>query len=99
MLARSGIFGVITSLVLLVAPASASTNAGGVDMQQACLEQYGSGWTAGYYAGSAYNWFCVNSAGTKESINVDEYCAVTYGKNAYADPQGGQVFDWGCYWP
>jgi hypothetical protein len=98
MLAPSGIFGVVAGLVLLAAPASARIWAGPVDMNEACTQQYGGGWTSSLGGGSAYDWSCANAGGTHNPINVDAYCSQKYGNAAYADPQGGGAYDWGCYW-
>jgi hypothetical protein len=104
MLAPSSIFGVVAGLVLLAAPASARTWAGGVDMQLACRQQYGDGYEAGIIPSTgsgAYDWRCILPPNTIDRfpINVDAHCALTYGNGAYGDPQGGGPYDWGCYWP
>jgi hypothetical protein len=101
MLAPSGIFGVVAGLVLLAAPASARTWAGGVNMQAACQEQYANSSEQGILNGSgAYDWYCYDpNTGNSGGVNVDEYCQFTYGGSAYADPQGGGAYDWGCYYP
>jgi hypothetical protein len=82
----------------LALPVAARTWAGSVDMEQACAEQYGGGWTAQLNGSSGNDWTCVDSSGNSKSINVDAYCSETYGNAAYADPQGGGAYDWGCYW-
>lgn len=101
MLAPSGIFGVVAGLILLAGPASAATYAGDVNMQAACQEQYADSSEQGISGGSsAYDWYCYNpETEATGSVNVDEYCQFTYGGSAYADPQGGGAFDWGCYYP
>jgi hypothetical protein len=101
----STILHLTTALALLAVPASAATYAGGVDMRQACEWQYGSGWydvniAAPFRPPSAYTWYCIhNSIEGLMGINVNAYCARRYGGNAYADPQGEGVYDWGCFWP
>jgi len=98
MYASSSIFGVVTGLVLLAAPAFARSWAGPVDMNEACAHQYGAGWTSSLADdGDAFDWSCVNATGGSNSVNVDAHCAQKYGNNAYADPQGGDAYDWGCY--
>jgi hypothetical protein len=101
MLAPSGIFGIVAGLVLLAAPASARTWAGGVNMQAACQEQYANGSEQAILNNSgAYDWSCYDpNTGKSGGVNVDEYCQFTYGGSAYADPQGGGAYDWGCYFP
>ena len=107
----SQIFGVVVaSLVLLVAPASAipvatpataSTYAGGVDMQAACRQQYGNQNEQGISGGpGAYDWYCKDPrTGATGRVDVARYCADTYGNTAYADAQGDGAFDWGCFYP
>ena len=97
MLAPSGIFGVVAAVVLLAAPASGRTWAGGVDMDEACYEEYGRGWKGSLDGKTAWDWSCTDGVGTHLAINVDAYCS-GYGNAAYADPQGGGAYDWGCYW-
>jgi len=101
MLAPSGILGVVATLVLLAAPASARIWAGSVDLDVACQEQYDNGSEYAILTGSdAYGWICYNpKTGSSGRVDVDVYCAHTYGGNAYADPQGGGPYDWGCYFP
>lgn len=99
MLTHRAIVNVVATLVLLGAPVSARTWAGPVDMNQACSEQYGGGWTSSCGGcGSGNDWYCYDAAGNTHPINVDAYCSQTYGNAAYADPQGGGAYDWGCYW-
>ncbi|KAI0814237.1 hypothetical protein GGR55DRAFT_634495 [Xylaria sp. FL0064] len=98
MLATSGIVGIIASFLLLATPTSAQTWAGPVDINRACLQQYGGGWTSSLDGSSAYDWSCVDGIGNHKPINIDAYCSQTYGNAAYADPQGGGAYDWGCYW-
>jgi len=76
MLAPSGIFGVVASLILLAAPASARTWAGSVNMQAACQEQYANSSEQAILSGSgAYDWYCYDpNTGNTGGINVDEYC-------------------------
>jgi hypothetical protein len=50
--APTGIFGVVAGLAMLVAPVSARTWAGGVDMNEACRLAYGDGWS-GVLSGSS----------------------------------------------
>jgi len=97
MFAPSTLLGVVTSLALLAAPASARTWAGPVDMMVACTQQYGGGWKAIKNGNGGNDWRCVDSQGTQKHINVDAYCSQTYGNAAYSDPQGGGAYDWGCY--
>jgi hypothetical protein len=84
MLGPSAIFGIVASLVVLAAPASAKSWAGGVNMQATCQEQYANGSEQGILNGSsAYDWSCYNpSTGQSGSVNVDEYCQFTYGGKA-----------------
>ncbi|KAI1372030.1 hypothetical protein F4677DRAFT_433795 [Hypoxylon crocopeplum] len=98
MLAPTGILGIVASIAMLAAPASARTWAGPIDMNEACSWQYGGGWSATLDGSGADDWYCVNPAGDRKSINVDAYCSQKYGNAAYADPQGGGAYDWGCYW-
>lgn len=99
MLTNFNIVGVVAfAAAYLALPVAARTWAGGVDMNQACSEQYGGGWTAKLSGSSGNDWSCVDSSGNSKSINVDAYCSQTYGNAAYADPQGGGAYDWGCYW-
>ncbi|OIW25391.1 hypothetical protein CONLIGDRAFT_685237 [Coniochaeta ligniaria NRRL 30616] len=94
--APTGIVGIVAGLVLLAAPASARTWAGGVNMDEACQEQYANPSEQAIRSGNgAYDWWCYdpNGSGHGGAINVDEYCKVTYHGNAYADPQGGGAFD------
>ncbi|KAM7205405.1 hypothetical protein V8F20_003174 [Naviculisporaceae sp. PSN 640] len=90
------------TLALAMAPVtvSAATYAGAVNMENACFWQYGHGYSAWYEGTTAYDWYCsgCRSCG-KHSINVTAYCRIRYGPTAYADPQGGGLFDWGCFFP
>jgi hypothetical protein len=45
------------------------------------------------------SWYCSTTTGAYGSIDVSAYCLKTYAKGAYADPQGGGIWDWGCYYP
>lgn len=99
MLTNFNIVGVVAcAAAYLAMPVAARTWAGSVDMNQACSEQYGGGWTAKLSGSSGNDWSCVDGSGNSKSINVDAYCSQTYGNAAYADPQGGGAYDWGCYW-
>jgi hypothetical protein len=91
----TGIFGVVAGLVLLAAPASADV-VGGLDIVAACHEQYGSTWAAAHSGNGAYDWYCVNSDnGNTGGLNLDAYCATTYGPNTFAVSNGG-LYDWTC---
>jgi len=72
--APTAIFGAIAGVILLAAPASARTWAGGVDMNEACTFQYGGGWSGSKDGDKAQNWSCVDGAGNHKPINVDAYC-------------------------
>ncbi|OIW27638.1 kinase-like protein [Coniochaeta ligniaria NRRL 30616] len=102
MFTPSGILGVVVGLILLAAPASARTWAGPVDMQKACQQQYDAGFTAGLHCNTApcngYDWRCYDPDKSNEyTVDVSGYCNRNY-NGAYADPQGGGPYDWGCYW-
>jgi len=109
MLAPSGIFGIVAGIFLLAAPAFAApsadtlavrdTEAGGVDLNAGCTQQYGGGWTANKSGNSANDWFCVDAVGNHKSINVDAACSAQYGNAAYANAGTWQgAYDWKCYW-
>lgn len=99
MLANFNVLGVVAcAAAYLAMPVVARTWAGSVDMEAACSEQYGGGWTAKLNGSGANDWNCVDASSNTKSINVDAYCSETYGNAAYADPQGGGAHDWGCYW-
>ncbi|KAJ0363056.1 hypothetical protein COL26b_013118 [Colletotrichum chrysophilum] len=94
MFACHTIIGVVASLDMLAAPVSARTWAGGVNMNTACVSQWGVSFhaqndKADNAANSAYDW----------NLDVGAFCAGRYGGNAYADPQGKKKYDWGCYYP
>ncbi|KAK3346067.1 hypothetical protein B0T25DRAFT_633668 [Lasiosphaeria hispida] len=91
--------GMVAGLVLFADLAAARTWAGGVDMQQACNWQAGSGYTAMVAGNNAWSWICFKNEGDWTGVNVDAYCKQRYGNTAYADPQGGGPYDWGCYYP
>lgn len=98
------ILSAVAGLATLATPVSARTWAGGVNMRDACHEQQGNVWSAGFVdpGTSAYDWRCFDISGANRaatSIDVDLYCSTTYGNGAYADPQGGGAYDWGCYYP
>lgn len=99
------ILNAVAGLALFSAPVSARTWAGSVNMDDACHEQQGSDWAAGTIAtgnDSAYDWRCFDTSGAyrpEREIDVSLYCSTTYGNGAYADPQGGGFYDWGCYFP
>ncbi|RFU77518.1 hypothetical protein TARUN_4732 [Trichoderma arundinaceum] len=102
MLPPASLLSVIAGLALLSAPASARTWAGGVNMIAACQEQHGGVWQAILNCDkcNAYDWMCYDpDTGEWASVDVNAYCAQTYGGGAYADPQGGGPYDWGCYFP
>jgi hypothetical protein len=83
-LAAAGIlFG---TLALAVAPASAATRLGGVNMQEACNTQWPAlGLTAVVLNGSnAYSWRCTNNFGFTQGISVNAECVTQYGAGAYA---------------
>ena len=108
MYATSTVFGAaVAALTLFTAsPVSAGVAApargpwaGSVDMEQACKQQYGNDWTA-VSGSNAYDWKCSRpSTGQTATIDVNGYCSHNYHNNAYADPQGGGKYDWGCYFP
>ncbi|KAK3360557.1 hypothetical protein B0T25DRAFT_565434 [Lasiosphaeria hispida] len=79
------------------------TWAGGVDMNQQCAWQYGDTFFATqpfWPYGDAYTWACATyGQAVYYSVDVGAYCRRRYGGNAYADPQGGGAYDWGCYFP
>jgi hypothetical protein len=82
MLAPSGILGVIASVAVLAAPASARGPwAGSVDMNAACSEQYANGqggWWAISLGTSAWDWRCTDQFGARESVDVTRYCCMSY---------------------
>jgi len=99
--------GLVAGLGILVAAfgvgsteaAFARTWAGEVSMDEACRYQYDFEWV-GYVSGPrAYDWSCVNQYRPEgnRAVDVNLYCNWRYG-GAYADPQGGGAYDWGCYW-
>ncbi|KAI0149565.1 hypothetical protein GGR57DRAFT_225306 [Xylariaceae sp. FL1272] len=79
---------------------SGANYAGGVNTDDACAEQYGTGWTS--YIDSdnptAFSWKCEQDGDKAgQPIDMGEYCRTTYGSDAYADSQDGGVYDWGCF--
>ncbi|KAF4871055.1 hypothetical protein CGCSCA1_v009813 [Colletotrichum siamense] len=101
MFACHTIIGVVASLAMLAAPVSARTWAGGVDMNAACVSQWGVSFhaqndKADNAANSAYDWYCTDG-NNQRNLDVGAFCAGRYGGNAYADPQGKKKYDWGCY--
>ncbi|KAB5516987.1 hypothetical protein GE09DRAFT_1066620 [Coniochaeta sp. 2T2.1] len=103
MMYSTKIFGLVASLVMLTnaTPAAARTWAGPVHMDAACQEQNSGEWWQAIRSGNGANdWYCYNPRDGKTTpVDVGRFCRVTYGGNAYADPQGGGAFDWGCYYP
>jgi len=100
--------GLVAGLGILVAAfavgpteaAFARTWAGGVVVEEVCPHQYGSEWKTVLTGGSAFDWWCVNTtrpADPLRPVDMNFYCNWKYG-GAYADPQGGGAYDWGCYW-
>lgn len=106
MFAPTTIIGAAVALLLAASPVSAGVAApargpwaGGVDMEAACKQQFGSDWTAQSGKG-ANDWLCIkHSTGQSGTLDINGYCSKTYGGGAYADPQGGGKYDWGCYFP
>ncbi|KAK3346502.1 hypothetical protein B0T25DRAFT_583682 [Lasiosphaeria hispida] len=94
----TSLLGTAAGLVMLAAPAQARTWAGGVDMEQACDWQYAPNWSAVLIVQSSSGWICTDGTAIR-SIDVGYFCRRRYGSNAYADPQGGGPYDWGCYFP
>lgn len=102
MLAQTTILSAVTGLFMLAGTASARTWAGPVDMNQACKWQHGDQYYAYEFGGDANGWVCLCNGNGCESfrdIDVAAFCRRRYGGNAYADPQGGGLYDWGCYFP
>jgi hypothetical protein len=97
----------LSGVAMLVVPVAAmpaaarGPYAGGVDMNAACNNQWGAGWSGGNDStndapGGAFNWYCANGP-ERRNIDVNAYCSQTYG-GAHADSQGGKKYDWGCYY-
>lgn len=99
MFARASVLLAAGAALLAAAPAAARSWAGGVDMAAACHEQYGENYMTTHSSILGDSWYCYTTDGAYGSIDVSAYCATTYGGGAYADPQGGGAFDWGCYYP
>jgi hypothetical protein len=108
------ILGTVASLMLLAAPAHARTWAGTVDMIDLCkkaqadagLDAADEGpWTPNTgdkTNPSAFDWVCTDDHGNGNThLDMSGWCKYKYTDqpNAYADPQGGGPFDWGCYYP
>ncbi|KAK0705639.1 hypothetical protein B0H67DRAFT_594616 [Lasiosphaeris hirsuta] len=70
-------------------------------MNQQCAWQYGAiYWAENIIPWDAYSWKCTTyPIAIYFSVDVGAYCRRRYGSNAYADPQGGGAYDWGCYFP
>lgn len=81
------------------APAPNGGSLGGVNMQQACNSQYGTGLTAvATNANSAYSWQCVGP-GVSRGINVTAECVVQYGYGAVAAASNpASAWSWYCLW-
>jgi len=78
--------------------AFARTWAGKVEMNELCIVQSGFDWHAERKGDSAFDWYCYNDHTRKSAeMDINWYCDWKYG-GAYADPQGGGAYDWGCYW-
>ena len=92
----------LLSLMVVPNPVAARLWAGGVDMNQACKWQHGNDWWARVdpqSVATAWDWQCYRGSSEVRGVDVGAYCRQRYGGNAYADPQGGGAFDWGCYYP
>lgn len=101
MVTHTTILSAIISLGLLVAP-TAGARLGGIDMNRACRDEYGSYFSADRKGNndSCNDWFCRNNLSGEGNqgggINTPRACVSQYGSGAYAVCNGG-VFDWSCY--
>jgi hypothetical protein len=86
----------------LAAPAAFAGVDGGVDMNAACVAQYGPGTSASASGPNVYDWACFGGGigSFRGGINVGEQCVAQYGSGAeaqfsdYNDP-----YTWYCYTP
>ncbi|KAK4032122.1 hypothetical protein C8A01DRAFT_41438 [Parachaetomium inaequale] len=83
--------------VLLAAPADdVVARGGGINMVDACHQQYGNTWAAARSGSGKYDWYCVNSTnGNTGGIDLNAYCMRTYGGGSQAGNNGG-LWDWYC---
>ncbi|KAK3300663.1 uncharacterized protein B0H64DRAFT_448986 [Chaetomium fimeti] len=98
MVATSALLGVAACLVpaLLAAPADVDARGGGISIVEACHQQFGSTWAAAHSGEGKYDWYCVNSSnGNTGGVNLNDYCARTYGGGSVA-VNGGGLWDWRC---
>ena len=88
------------ALAGVAAPAALAGVDGGVDMNAACFNQYGPGWSA-VAGANVYDWACVAfSSGDLNhfGINVTEQCVAQYGQGAVAQfSDYGDPYTWYCY--
>jgi len=100
--AMSPLLGAFAGVVLLAASASADpTWVSGINVQQACDDQWGAGLSAGFDTDfpSAYSWKCMKGTDVRLRVDLDAWCKKHEGADTYADPQGGGPWDWACYRP
>lgn len=95
MLASStNIMAVVAGFLLLANPAAARRWAGSINVEAACIKQHQTGGAS--CSGGANNWKCRPNG---YNVDMNQACKDSYGDSAYADPQGGGCYDWGCYFP
>ena len=99
----------LTLLPLLVLPlthalptTSTSTSylndrVGGIDMNRACIEQYGIPYQATPYGHDCSAWRCVwHGIGTMYSVDTERACIDQYGPGLYSYCDAG-AYGWGCF--
>lgn len=112
-IARQVLTAALVAGALLAAPgvASAAIRLGGVDVNQACKQQYGNPAKAVLLANNAYGWKCSGPRMTCSSlggrctveyriyggIDMNRACKARYGSKAYAVLEQNHAQGWKCF--
>jgi hypothetical protein len=90
----------LTTTLLLPVLAAAASRLGGIDMNRACADQYGSSWGAYLFGTGCNAWKCYPLPGQgyalQRGVDTPRACSNQYGGGAYALCYNGE-YDWSCY--
>ena len=103
MVAFSTLLSTATTGTVLVLLAAAPVSAefiffGGVNVDEACKQQYGSNFSAHGVGNGKFDWRCT-SGNDSRGVDIGRWCKGKYGDSAYAVNNNGDLFGWNCAIP